>query len=261
MTPNSNNPELNALLSVDSIVAGVNSLLHHPPNFANHLGDVYERFMDVQEEHQNYISLFDVDRLLRRASVPVPANVREVEFPSALVGVGSLKSVRIVPSDVRLRPIGFEIVPYQNLLNYSASLVAIADTNLPQRVPQAVAWWNDGTVGRLSFSETFDRACTLSITYEPAGKTLLNPEADANVLQNAHSFVKAEVAMRCLDLFLIPETPAYKAREKQLLRQIASSSALLEEWLSSADEEEGGFIPGWGRASNVQQQGTPWGMY
>lgn len=261
MTPNTNNPAANPLLSVDAIIAGVESLLLRPPNFANLLGDVYERFLDVQEEHQNYISLFDVDRLLRRATITVPANMREIEFPASLVGVGNFKSVRIIPDDVRFRPVPLEIVPLENLINYSATVTSIADSNVPQRVPVAMSWWNDGTVGRLAFSDTFDRAVNLSLMYEPAGKAVLNPEADAVVLQNAHSFVKAEVAMRCLDMFFVPGTPTFAAREKILERQIAQASAILEDWLSSADEEESGFIPGWGRASNVQQQGTPWGYY
>lgn len=253
-TPANSASAANPLLSVDRIIAGVESLLLRPPNFANHLGDVYERFDDVQEEHQNYISLFDVDRMLRRGTVQVPKDTKEIVFPATLSGVGSFKMVRIIPSDVRLSPVPIEIVPLENLLNYSYSYSGVNDANLPQRLPTALSWWNDGSIGRITFSDTFDQDVTITVWYEPAGKTDLNPEAEANVLQNAFSYIKAEIAMRCLDLFFVPGTSQYAARQALLQRQIESAAAILEEWLSSADEEESGFIGGWGRASNVNSR-------
>lgn len=257
-TPANSGTTANPLVSVDRIIAGVESLLLRPANFANHLGDVYERFEDVQEEHQNYISLFDVDRMLRRGTVAVPKDTREIVFPATLSGVGSFKMVRLVPADVRLRPVPIEIVPLEALFNYGFGFAQTTDAALSQRVPAALSWWNDGTIGRIAFSDTFDKDVTLTVWYEPAGKETLNPETEANVLQNAFSYIKAEVAMRCLDLFFQPGSAQYAARQTLLQRQIENAAAILDEWLSQADQEESGFIAGWGRASNVNSN-SPWG--
>lgn len=226
-------------VSLDRVVAGVSSYLGNPPNFSNLLGDVYERIIDAQEEHVNFLSLYQVDPLVKNSEITLQPGTLNYQLPS---DVGGIRLLRTKP-DRQGRFVEIDVVDIQDLANYQSTKSFITESDFS--VPRACSRILVGTVPHLQMSVNPTSQTVCELFYEGAGKADLDLDEPPEYLVNFHGLLKAQVAFDMLPLMEWPKDK-YQRFAQHLSMRLGEKKQLLERYLSQSDSEQSGFVQGWG---------------
>jgi hypothetical protein len=245
-------------LTPQSILNGALALLFRPPALMSKIGDCYDILGTTVESYRNKMKIHDGNFILKKKTVPLPANQITASFQEQSWGTPVFCDVDpdSVPAGITLPKREIDIVNLHDLDQYRAGLPNVMgqDINLlPSQawiVAAAVAWNREGDDIKLYFEFGGLRPqqeVTYRFFYEPGGVAEVLENTKADILPEFVGLLQHDFALALLpDSGL--EEPRYTRRLKYLEQYVTRNWPIMEEFLQQGDHvEQSGRFEGFNR--------------